>query len=881
MLRSMYAGISGMKVNQTKLDVIGNNISNVNTTAFKASRARFSDMLNQNVSNAMAPSNNQGGVNSSQVGLGVQLASIDSVMTQGNIQPTGRQLDVAIDGDGFFMVSKGQSMYGNTLEVTHSTGSHNITEQSLTNSGIEMMYTRDGSFTLDEQGNLLTGDGYRILGYSLTNDDSSQEATGLSPSTIGTAGLNFRFGPGSQLNDFKVVIGAIGPGTVTSAEVKKEDKTIILNGDFSTSGTLTTGQIESAISKGLSSAGISQSVYVTGNPSKYEGLGSATVSGGTDATSPKSVSILGFRVNLSEGDELNEYTFEIGNVSAKDLGVSVSKGTQKITINGDFLNSKYGYKDLEEEINKALKDQGIKQTAKVDPGTMTTFKNIKGASDDSGVNDKVPTLSYTDSDGKVANSVGGFTFSKFTNSELNDYEIVVKENTSGKSLSVTVDDGQILISGDFTNSGFKDSDLELKINNALKDQGIKTTIGVTGSCDASKISNKLTITNGVTATSPKPLNIAGLQVTLPVGNTFNNIEFEISNINQSTLTADIVGGGSSGQPYKIQIKGNFTERINSSDLQDAINAAIDKNTDLKGKGEVKVASGKTEKYTTTSNIIEGGEKNRAPEKVDVGGMELEFEEGSAFNNYKFILGTITPGTKTSVDINSSNKTIVINGDFVTSGAITSKNIQDALNRALENKGIEQNVKVTGRPIEIPGVVSDETSGGTPVESLVEDGSINFVDATKNLKSYDNTLKTLKIPDKVRIPGTDTELSIKTYTIDTNGIISGVLEDGRVAALGQIAMAAFKNSEGLNKLGGNLYSASVNSGNAIIKSGVGTLGDDNSQGYGDNLQGMVEMSNVDLSEQFTDMIVSNRAFQAAGKMITTGDEILQDIINLKR
>ena len=93
MLRSMYSGISGMKVNQTKLDVIGNNISNVGTTSFKASRARFSDMLSQNVSDAMAPSNNQGGVNASQVGLGVQLASIDSVMTQGMMQPTGRALD--------------------------------------------------------------------------------------------------------------------------------------------------------------------------------------------------------------------------------------------------------------------------------------------------------------------------------------------------------------------------------------------------------------------------------------------------------------------------------------------------------------------------------------------------------------------------------------------------------------------------------------------------------------------------------------------------------------------------------------------------------------------------------------------------------------------
>ena len=160
MLRSMYSGISGMKVNQTRLDVIGNNISNVNTTGFKSSRARFKDMLNQNVSNAMAPSQNQGGTNASQVGLGVQLASIDAVMTQGNLQSTGRALDLAIDGEGFFMVSNGPSIYGDS------------TQQSLANSGSEIMYTRDGSLILDSEGNLLTGDGYRVMGYSLTNDDS-------------------------------------------------------------------------------------------------------------------------------------------------------------------------------------------------------------------------------------------------------------------------------------------------------------------------------------------------------------------------------------------------------------------------------------------------------------------------------------------------------------------------------------------------------------------------------------------------------------------------------------------------------------------------------------------------------------------------------------
>lgn len=870
MLRSMYSGISGMKVNQTKLDVIGNNISNVNTTSFKSSRARFSDMLSQNVSDAMAPSNNQGGINASQVGLGVQLASIDSVMTQGTIQPTGRQLDVSIDGDGFFMVSKGSSIYGNSLEVNHRAGSHNITEQSLSNSGTEIMYTRDGSFTLDEQGNLLTGDGFRVMGYSLTNDDSSQLATGLSPNTVNTAGLNFRFGPGSQLNGYKVVLGAIGPGTVTSSEVNKTDKLIVLNGDFSDTGALTTAQVESAINKGLSSAGVSQQIFVTGKPISFEDLGSSAVAGGTDALAPKAITIGGFTVQFDEGSNLNGYSFEIKDISAEMLNVKVQTGTKKIVINGDFLNKSFNASDLQDEINNAIKEVGFNQEAKV-TGSIATLSNIKGSSDNSGKNNVLAKIEDI--------SVGGFKFEiddkiSSPGAELNDYTISIGDNSKGKELSVEINNGSIIINGDFTeDSKLTSENIKTALNNKLKSEGKKTQMKVTGNVVPDDVGKSAKISGGVTETSPKSLNIAGLNVELPAGELLNNLEFEITDINATGLTVEY-------KDNKLKITGDFTKKISARDLEEKINSVLADQYPLE-LPKVKV-SGTSKAYTgLTSDNIEGGEEDKAPGKVTVGGVELTFDAGSALNGYKFQLGTITPGTKTSVDISSSSKTITINGDFVTANAITAKNIQDALTRALEAKGIDQGIAAAGKPMEIGGVVSDETYGGTPIESLNEDGSINFVDATNDLKSYDGQLKTLKIPDKVKIPGTETELKVKTYTIDKNGIINGVLEDGRVAALGQIAMATFKNPEGLSKLGGNLYSSSVNSGEAIIKSGVGTLADDNSQGYGDNLQGMLEMSNVDLSEQFTDMIVSSRAFQASGKMITTGDEILQDIINLKR
>lgn len=138
MLRSMYSGVSGLTGHQTKLDVIGNNIGNVNTTGYKGSRVTFKEMLNQTLQGASAPNNNIGGTNPQQVGLGVGIGSIDVDHTQGNLQSTGKTEDLAIDGNGFFVV----------------------------NDGGQNLYTRSGAMTLDDDGYLVNAaNGYRVQGW--------------------------------------------------------------------------------------------------------------------------------------------------------------------------------------------------------------------------------------------------------------------------------------------------------------------------------------------------------------------------------------------------------------------------------------------------------------------------------------------------------------------------------------------------------------------------------------------------------------------------------------------------------------------------------------------------------------------------------------------
>ena len=131
MLRSLYTGISGLRSHQTMMDVTGNNIANVNTTGYKSANTIFEDTLSQTLKNAGAPQGQQGGTNPAQVGLGVRVAGITTNFSQGATQVTGRNTDMLIDGDGFF--------------VTKSQG--------------ENYYTRNGSFTLDAQGTLTSSGG--------------------------------------------------------------------------------------------------------------------------------------------------------------------------------------------------------------------------------------------------------------------------------------------------------------------------------------------------------------------------------------------------------------------------------------------------------------------------------------------------------------------------------------------------------------------------------------------------------------------------------------------------------------------------------------------------------------------------------------------------
>ena len=119
MMRSLYSGVSGLKNHQNRMDVVGNNISNVNTTGFKSSRVTFSDTLSQTLSGASAPQGTLGGINPKQIGLGSSLASIDTVFTDGSVQNTGVNTDLCLSGSGLFVVANGEDRKSTRLNSSH------------------------------------------------------------------------------------------------------------------------------------------------------------------------------------------------------------------------------------------------------------------------------------------------------------------------------------------------------------------------------------------------------------------------------------------------------------------------------------------------------------------------------------------------------------------------------------------------------------------------------------------------------------------------------------------------------------------------------------------------------------------------------------------
>ncbi len=172
MMRSLYSGVSGLVNHQVRMDVLGNNISNVNTYGFKRERVTFQDIISQMIEAAAKPTDERGGINPKQVGLGMAISSIDKIMTQGSIQTTGVNTDLAIAGEGFFVLKKGEQMF----------------------------FTRAGNFYIDKDGRLVNANGLRVQGWKAQKLETGE----------------IIINPSGQIEDIYIPRGAKSPAAATT-----------------------------------------------------------------------------------------------------------------------------------------------------------------------------------------------------------------------------------------------------------------------------------------------------------------------------------------------------------------------------------------------------------------------------------------------------------------------------------------------------------------------------------------------------------------------------------------------------------------------------------------------------------------------------------------
>lgn len=240
MIRSMYSGVSGMRGFQTKLDVIGNNIANVNTVGFKAGRVMFKDIMSQTVSGVTAPTDDgMGGINAKQIGLGVSIGSIDTLHMAGSAMTTNNPLDLRIDGDGFFMVSLGEDQEAPFL--TRAGDFHlDAARQLVTSDGLRV-WSADGAplepldeevvaFTIAQDGTIMM----KMANGEIEAGEAIGVARVVNPEGLEKIGGNlYRLSPNANLDELEPTTGnnaELGTGAIISGQLEMSN--VDLTGEF-------------------------------------------------------------------------------------------------------------------------------------------------------------------------------------------------------------------------------------------------------------------------------------------------------------------------------------------------------------------------------------------------------------------------------------------------------------------------------------------------------------------------------------------------------------------------------------------------------------------------------------------------------------------------
>ncbi len=855
MMRSLWSGVSGLQAHQVAMDVEGNNISNVNTTGFKYSRADFGTMFSQTVKIATAPTDGRGGSNPLQIGLGVSVSSTTRIHSQGSVQTTDKNTDVAINGDGFFMVSD--------------------------DGGLTNYLTRSGDFKLDAYGNFVNNAGFVVQGWNINWDDQTIDSS-RSPK-------NIFIDPGMHIPAAKSTEVAIKANLNSGLNIGTSSTN--LYGLDSVHGWNTkTNRAEDENDTGTTQ-------FYTTSKNSVE-----VTEKGVDAGSLFNAS--GTGLNLRDGQGIwvsyADATYTTNKVGANAFDPNLQQtqtaafwGTADQKVNLDITLN--GVKIQNAEIQSI--DEAIAYintfTAPTDTRDGTGVKAVKNA-DGSGI--------------EFVNDNADGTTDNMKNINL----VVANTNTAGEVWTATWDNA--------TNS----------FNAYTKVQQNNASLWTATGGNAANPDNLTGGRNAQVITAHKYIYSSNPVTLPPMTNPDGGPSFVDNDNRQDTRPQDPASAN-----YWDAVNGgllNTNARVfrTTEDLRELLQRDARYGVDYDGDGKFSAAGDINQAVKVVVNDSGHFAISNAKEDSTV--------PANAINT-----GTATPGTVTTTNPKAmsfnitaySNKegTVSTNeaftaifkawdGPLTVGGSIKESEqlklsafsagleIFDSLGskHTLEVQFVKQSTTQDGGNewqmiIRVPEPAEINTTGEGPTNIIV--GSARF-NNDGSLASY--TPKTINFsPNNGAAPNQQIKLSFGTsgsndglvssnsastltgqatdgYTsgnlkpdairVDDKGNILGEFTNGKTFAVAKIAMASVANNSGLEEIGGNLFKITANSGNIVV-------GEAGTGGRGEMKTAALEMSNVDLSRSLTELIIIQRGYQANSKTISTSDQMLQTLIQLKQ
>ncbi|HEF9123830.1 TPA: flagellar hook protein FlgE [Campylobacter coli] len=856
MMRSLWSGVSGLQAHQVAMDVEGNNISNVNTTGFKYSRADFGTMFSQTVKIATAPTDGRGGSNPLQIGLGVSVSSTTRIHSQGSVQTTDKNTDVAINGDGFFMVSD--------------------------DGGLTNYLTRSGDFKLDAYGNFVNNAGFVVQGWNINWDTQSIDSSRTPQNIFIDPGMHIPAAKSTEVAIKANLNSGLNIGTASrplysldsvhgfnqkTGETKDENDTgttqfytTSKNAVEVTEKGVDAGSLFNANGQGLNLRD-GQGIWVSYADAKY---------------STNQLGVNAFDPNLHQTQTAAFW----GNGNQKTRLDIVING---VTIQNDTIGS----------IDEAIAYINT-FTAPTDAREGTGVRAVKNA-DGSGID--------------FVNDNADGTTDNMKNINL----VVNATNTAGEAWTATWDAA--------TNTFNQYASIQQ--NNASLWTATGGQAGTANNLTGGRSAQIITAHKYIYSSSPQTLppmyNPDGGFAYIPGtqgggGPTWNGTD--TATIGSQNYYNAVMNGS--------LLNTNIRTFHTTEDLRELLQRDARYGVDYDGSGtfaaadvneNVKVVVNSSGAFSLT-NV---NETSNSPTLVTGGQGPLTF--GPHNMNFNITAYTDERGT---VSTNDAFTKIFkgLDGSFPAGNQVKQSEllklsafsagleIYDSLGskHTLEVQFVKQSTTQDGGNewqmiIRVPEPAEINTTGEGPNNIIVgtarfnNDGSLsNYNPRTINFSPNNGAAPNQQIKLSFGTSGSNDGLvssnSASTLTgqatdgytsgnlkpdairVDDKGNILGEFTNGKTFAVAKIAMASVANNSGLEEIGGNLFKVTANSGNIVV-------GEAGTGGRGEMKTSALEMSNVDLSRSLTELIIIQRGYQANSKTISTSDQMLQTLIQLKQ